>query len=119
MVFALFSMMQILNYFNFRQFNMKEVNIFKNFKIISVLIILVVMGGNLIFIENLGDYAGLYENGLIFEQWVIVFGIAMTLWVVGILARLFPNMKKEENEYKIRWQNKAYNLAVKSVAASN
>jgi hypothetical protein len=48
-----------------------------------------------------------------------VFGIAMTLWVVGILARLFPNMKKEENEYKIRWQNKAYNLAVKSVVALN
>jgi hypothetical protein len=112
-------MMQILSYFNFRQFNMKEVNIFKNFKIISVFIIMIIMAGNLIFIESMGDYAGLYQSGLIFEQWVIVFGIGMTLWVVGILTRLFPNLKKEENEYKIRWQNKAYNLAVKSVAAKN
>jgi hypothetical protein len=61
----------------------------------------------------------LYQNGLTFEQWIIVFGISMVLWVVGILARLFPNIKKEDNEYKIRWQNKSYNLAVKSVATKN
>jgi hypothetical protein len=98
---------------------MKEVNIFKNFKIFSIFIVLVLISGNLIFIEIIGDYGGLYQNGLTFEQWVIVFGIAMALWVVGILARLFPNMKKEDNEYKIKWQNKAYNLAVKSVAPKN
>ena len=86
--------MQIFNYFNFRQFNMKEVNIFKNFKFVSIFIILATICGNVIFIENVGGYAGMYPEGLIFEQWVIVFGIAMALWVVGILARLFPNLKK-------------------------
>ena len=94
-------------------------NIFKNFKIISILIVLTVIFANIVFVQKLEGYAGLYSNGLIFEQWVIIFGSAMGLWVVGILARLFPNLKKEDNEYKIRWQNKAYNLAVKSVAAKN
>lgn len=78
-----------------------------------------VLLGNVFFVQNGSRYVGLYPKGLIFEQWIICFGIAMSLWVVGILVRLFPNLKKEDNERKIKWQNKAYNLAVKSVIPKN
>jgi len=118
-IFALYSIMQIFNYFNFRQFNMKEVNIFKNFKVASILIVFFVLIANVIYVQNMGDHVGFYRNGLLFEQWVICFGISMILWVVGIMVRLFPNLRKEDSEYKIRWQNKAYNLAVKSVITKN
>lgn len=46
------------------------------------------------FIQKVGSYGGLYMNGLIFEQWVICYGMSMILWVVGIITRLFPNLRK-------------------------
>ncbi len=94
-IFTLFSTMQIFNYFNFRQFNIKEVNIFKNFKLGSFIILILILLVNIFFVQNIGGYFGLYTNGLTFEQWIICVGVSMVIWVVGILTRLFPNIKKE------------------------
>jgi hypothetical protein len=60
LIFAIFSTMQVFNYFNFRQYNMKEVNIFKNFKFLSIFITLIVLFANIMFIQKAGHYIGLY-----------------------------------------------------------
>ena len=114
-IFALFSMMQIFNYFNFRQFNIKQVNIFRNFKILPFIIILVLIIINFLFVQNIGQYAGLYTGGLVFQQWVICLGFSMFVWIVGIMTRLFPNLRKENYGNEVKWANKSYNLAVKAV----
>lgn len=93
-LFAFYSTLQIVNYFNFRQYSMKEVNIFKNFKIASIVLILLAFIANILMVQFSGEYLGLYMNGLTFEQWTICLGISMFEWIVGILVRLFPDLKK-------------------------
>lgn len=83
--------MQILNYFNCRKQNKAIINFFHNLKIASVLIILIVFGVHYLFIQNIGDFAGLYPYGLTFTQWALCLAFALLTWVFEIIFQLFPN----------------------------
>ncbi len=61
---------------------------------VTIITILLSFALNMAFIQKVGSYGGLYMNGLIFEQWVICYGMSMILWVIGIITRLFPNLRK-------------------------
>lgn len=93
-LFAFYSTLQIVNYFNFRQFSMKEVNIFKNFKLVSIILVLLTFFVNVMIVELTGGQLGFYMNGLTFEQWIICLGISMFEWIVGIFGRLIPDVRK-------------------------
>jgi magnesium-transporting ATPase (P-type) len=90
-MFNLFVLMQILNYFNCRKQKKSLINVFHNLKVVSMMIVLSILILHYIFVQNIGDVAGLYPYGLTFTQWILCLALAMLTWVFEIIFQLIPN----------------------------
>jgi len=90
-VFNVFVVMAIFNIFNARVIN-DDLNIFKNVhkNWIYDVIVVVVIGLHILIIQVGSDAFKVSRYGLHIYQWLIAVMLGVTIWIVGLIARLIP-----------------------------
>jgi len=51
---------------------------------------MIALTSHYIFLQNVGDIAGLYPYGLTFTQWIVCLALGMLTWVFEIIYHLIP-----------------------------
>jgi hypothetical protein len=97
-LFNLFALMQIFNYFNCRKIVDFEINIYKSIKFINIILFVITLVANYFFITYGGNYFGFYPNGLTIKQWAFCLGMSMIVWIVGFLVKLMPSSHVDKNK---------------------
>lgn len=89
-VFNLFALMQMFNYFNCRKLRPDQINIFAGIRIINVTIFVAIVALQAAFITFGGSNFAFYPNGLSIQHWAFCAGTGMVVWVVGFAIKLVP-----------------------------